>query len=292
MQYAIRMEIAYDYDHPAAFSRQVLRLLPADLIGEQQVTMAQLTSTPRPEEWFTGTDFFGNRWDEVAYTAPHETLIFKIDARVTRLAPRSFLDVSPRLPDLAREIAGNRSLDPISPHHFLGRSPRIALYPSIAAYARTAATYTATCFEAVRALSEALHRDMTFDANATTADTSALEAFENRHGVCQDFTHVMITGLRSLGIPAGYVSGFLRTVPPKGKPRLEGADAMHAWVRAWCGYEMGWIEIDPTNNMLAGSDHIVIGRGRDYADVAPVRGVMRSSGEHTSRQSVDVVPLF
>jgi transglutaminase-like putative cysteine protease len=101
----------------------------------------------------------------------------------------------------------------------------------------------------------------------------------------------MISCLRGVGIPAGYVSGFLRTIPPEGKPRLEGADAMHAWVRAWCGEEMGWIEFDPTNAVLAGEDHIVIARARDYFDVAPVRGVTRSAGAHTSSQAVDVVPV-
>jgi len=99
----------------------------------------------------------------------------------------------------------------------------------------------------------------------------------------------MIAGLRGVGIPAGYVSGFLRTIPPKGKPRLEGADAMHAWVRVWCGQHAGWIEFDPTNAMLAGPDHITIGHGRDYSDISPIVGVLRTSGEHSAKQSVDVV---
>ena len=121
-------------------------------------------------------------------------------------------------------------------------------------------------------------------------ETPTREAFDNRHGVCQDFTHIMIAGLRGLGVPAGYVSGFLRTEPPPGKPRLEGADAMHAWVRAWCGIEAGWIKYDPTNAMMVGQDHIVIARGRDYFDVAPVKGVSRSSGTQTTKQAVDVIP--
>jgi transglutaminase-like putative cysteine protease len=101
----------------------------------------------------------------------------------------------------------------------------------------------------------------------------------------------MIAGLRSAGIPAGYVSGFLRTLPPAGKPRLEGADAMHAWVRVWCGLEAGWIEFDPTNAMMAGPGHISIGHGRDYADISPIVGVLRTSGEHRTTQSVDVVQV-
>ena len=102
---------------------------------------------------------------------------------------------------------------------------------------------------------------------------------------------MMITALRSLGIPAGYVSGFLRTIPPPGKERLEGADAMHAWVRVWCGKTTGWLELDPTNNIFAGLDHIVVGHGRDYSDVAPVIGVLKSYGSHKTEQAVDVIPL-
>jgi transglutaminase-like putative cysteine protease len=134
-----------------------------------------------------------------------------------------------------------------------------------------------------------IHRDFVYDKKSTDVDTAPLEAFTLRTGVCQDFVHVMIAGLRGAGIPAGYVSGFLRTIPPKGEPRLEGADAMHAWVRVWCGRHDGWIEFDPTNAMLAGPDHITIGYGRDYADISPIVGVLRTSGGHEAKQSVDVI---
>ena len=123
-----------------------------------------------------------------------------------------------------------------------------------------------------------------------TVDTPAIDAFERRHGVCQDFSHIMIACLRSIGIPAGYVSGFLRTIPPEGQQRLEGADAMHAWVRAWCGIESGWIEYDPTNALRVGQDHIVVARGRDYGDTAPVKGVLRTAGTQTTGHKVDVIP--
>ncbi|WP_286789655.1 transglutaminase-like domain-containing protein, partial [Thioclava sp. UBA3469] len=107
----------------------------------------------------------------------------------------------------------------------------------------------------------------------------------------QDFSHIMISCLRGVGIPAGYVSGFLRTYPPPGQPRLEGADAMHAWVRAWAGAETGWVEFDPTNNQYAGEDYITVGYGRDYDDVPPLRGAMRGAGGQQSAQAVDVIPL-
>jgi transglutaminase-like putative cysteine protease len=122
-------------------------------------------------------------------------------------------------------------------------------------------------------------------------DTEPGHAFAEGRGVCQDFSHVMIAGLRAVGIPAGYVSGFLRTEPPAGQPRLAGADAMHAWVRAWCGAETGWIDYDPTNHMMVGTDHIVVAVGRDYSDVAPVKGAVRSAGVQASHHSVDLVPM-
>jgi transglutaminase-like putative cysteine protease len=158
-------------------------------------------------------------------------------------------------------------------------------------YARDAIVPGMTTLDAVRALGLALHRDMKFDPDATTVDTPPAEAFARRHGVCQDFAQVMIACLRGAGIPAGYVSGFLRTNPPPGKARLEGADAMHAWVRAWCGGQTGWVEFDPTNAIAAGTDHIVVARGRDYGDVAPVKGVLRIAGEQTTEHAVDVIPV-
>ena len=212
-------------------------------------------------------------------------------ARVERLAPAPRLDLSPPLGLFGAELAGVQSLAPASPHHFAAPSRRAAPDPAMTAFARDAIAGAPTVLAAVEAVGRAIHATMRFDAKATDVDTPATEAFANRHGVCQDFTHVMISCLRGIGIPAGYVSGFLRTVPPAGQPRLEGADAMHAWVSAWVGAEMGWVEYDPTNQMWAGTDHIAIARGRDYDDVAPVRGAMRGAGGQESRQAVDVISV-
>jgi transglutaminase-like putative cysteine protease len=170
-------------------------------------------------------------------------------------------------------------------------SPRLPEEPPIAAYAREVLKPGQTVREIAAALCARIHGDFTYDSEATTVDTTPRESFQLKRGVCQDFAHIMIVALRSLGIPAGYVSGFLRTIPPPGKERLEGADAMHAWVRVWCGDTMGYIEFDPTNNIPAGSDHIVVGYGRDYSDVAPVIGVLKGYGNQKIIQAVDVVPL-
>jgi transglutaminase-like putative cysteine protease len=291
MIYDIGLAIAYEYDRPAVAGRHVLRLLPADLPGVQRRVTGLLTIAPEPAERRSFVDFFGNSAVEVAFRAEHDEILFRVASRVERMLPAPALDISPDLANLAAEIADYRSLDPDAPHHFLGASPRTSLSPEMTAYAREQIAPGMTTLDAVRAVGLALHRDMKFDPDATTVDTPPAEAFARRHGVCQDFAQVMIACLRGVGIPAGYVSGFLRTNPPPGKPRLEGADAMHAWVRAWCGWETGWIEYDPTNALVAGADHIVVARGRDYGDVSPVKGMLRIAGEQTTEHAVDVIPV-
>lgn len=200
-------------------------------------------------------------------------------------------DISPDLSRLAQELKTYPGLGPASPHHFLGKSGRIDPDPVMTHYAKDVGHKTSSAMEIVQSLGHRLHEDMTFDPRATDAMTPPAVAFEQKRGVCQDYAHIMIAALRGVGIPAGYVSGFLRTNPPPGQPRLAGVDAMHAWVRAWCGSQIGWVEFDPTNDTFAQNDHITLGYGRDYADVAPVRGSMRSSGGQASSQIVDVEPL-
>jgi transglutaminase-like putative cysteine protease len=291
MLYDIGLTIAYEYARPAIAGRHILRLVPADVPGTQRRVTGALTIRPEPAEERPFTDFFGNAAVGVVFREAHDEILFRVAARVERLAEWPGLDISPDLAGLADEIADYRGLDPESPHHFLGASPRTAPAPRMTAYAREALAPGMTAAAAVRAIGLALHRDMAFDPDATTVDTPPAEAFDRREGVCQDFAQVMIACLRGVGIPAGYVSGFLRTTPPPGKPRLEGADAMHAWVRAWCGFQTGWIEFDPTNAVAAGVDHILAARGRDYGDVAPVTGILRIAGDQKSEHAVDVMPI-
>lgn len=291
MLYDIGLRITYSYDRSAAGGRHLLRLMPSDLPGQQRLLRGALEVTPAPAERSEMVDFFGNRGTEVIFREVHDEIEFRVDARVERFAEPAGFDISPPLDRLAEEIADYRGLEPDSPLHFLWSSPRAAPTSDMVAYARARLAPGATAFAAVVAIGRALFTDMEFDPEATTVETPAREAFDRRRGVCQDFAQIMIGMLRGVGVPAGYVSGFLRTNPPPGQPRLEGADAMHAWVRAWCGREMGWLEFDPTNDLLVSLDHIVIARGRDYGDVSPVRGILRISGEQTSEQAVDVIPV-
>lgn len=291
MLYDIQLRIAYHYDSLAEAGRQTLCLLPTDVPGVQRVLRAELGIRPAPDERVERRDFFGNLLVDLAYRSAHADVVFDLQARVEREPLPPELDMSPRPAELGDELAGIRSLAPDTPVHFIGVSPLVPLVPEIAAYAQACVSAPMSALDAVRAVGAALHADLRYDSEATEVDTPIGEAFAQRHGVCQDFSHIMIAALRAIGIPAGYVSGFLRTEPPPGQPRLEGADAMHAWVRAWCGFETGWVEYDPTNDLMVGVDHIAIAYGRDYADIAPVRGSFRSSGSHSSEQAVDVLPV-
>ncbi len=291
MLYEIRMKLSYHYPVPATAGRHLLRLMPATIAGEQRLDSAHLKVKPDPVEWRESVDFFGNRTDDVALDKPHSESVFEMSARIERMVEGQRIDLSARPEELAGEITAQATLAPDAPHHFLGTSPRITLHPAMTTYGRKAARGAQSVLEIFHALGRQIHAEFKFDPEATEVDTPALEAFERREGVCQDFTHVMISCLRGMGIPAGYVSGFLRTVPPEGQARLEGADAMHAWVRAWCGARMGWVEFDPTNALEVANDHVVIAYGRDYSDIAPVKGVMRLAGGQRTSQAVDVIPL-
>lgn len=289
MLYDVRLELHYDYEASVHGDRHLVRVAPVSVPGVQRVIASSLSFDPRPEQESSFVDFFGNTVTTIAYAGYHDHLDVKLSARVLVEDLVVAADLSPTVPALAQEIAGIWDLAAASPHHFLAASPRVPLDTAITGYAAKSVTRTMSVRAAAMDLCLSIHRDFKYDKDATKVDTGPSEAFALKRGVCQDFAHVMIAGLRGVGIPAGYVSGFLRTIPPKGKPRLEGADAMHAWVRVWCGQHAGWVEFDPTNAMIAGPDHITIGYGRDYADVSPIVGVLRTSGDHHTKQSVDVI---
>ena len=289
MLYDIRLHLSYDYDAAAGGSRHQVRVLPPTIAGVQRVIAASLSFVPTPSERTDFADFFGNNVTAIAFRDVHDGLDIRMSARVSVSRPEPGLDVSPDLQRLREELGAVRSLAPDAPHHFLAASDHAGIDAAITAYSRQSLAGSTT--GTVMNLCNRIHRDFTYDGKATTVHTRASDAFRLKRGVCQDFSHIMIAGLRGLGIPAGYVSGFLRTIPPKGKPRLEGADAMHAWVKVWCGRDAGWQEFDPTNGMRASNDHITVGYGRDYSDVAPIVGVLKTTGGQVGDQAVDVIPV-
>jgi transglutaminase-like putative cysteine protease len=291
MWYDIRLKLEYKYDAPVSGGRHLVRVFPITLAGIQRVVASSLDLHPQPSEHSEFTDFFGSRVAALTYRNAHDELEISMAARVEVIRQDPSIDFSPDLAGLTAQIEENWDMEPASPHHYLGISPRISITSEITEYARQSLSGTRTVREAANDLCLRINSDFAYDGEATLVDTPVTEAFSLKRGVCQDFAHIMIAGLRGLGIPAGYVSGFLRTLPPEGQPRLEGADAMHAWVNVWCGKDAGWIEFDPTNAIRAGQDHIVIGYGRDYSDVTPIIGILRSAGGHETSQAVDVLEV-
>ena len=291
MLYDIRQTTRYTYAAPVPFARQVLRLLPVSRQG-QRVIAADLVITPEPTERQDGLDFFGNRITTVAFAFPHDELTLSTRARVS-VEPGDQPDAgaTPGWEQIRRQAVAETDLGPLSPVHFLFASRIIAIDEAIAAYAATSLPAGRPILAAAFDLTCRIKADFAYDPEATDVSTLPADAFAKRAGVCQDFAHVMIAGLRTLGLPAAYVSGFLRTLPPPGQPRLEGADATHAWVAVWCGRAAGWIGLDPTNGVIAAEDHVVLAWGRDYSDAAPVDGVIVTSGDHQLEVEVDVLAL-
>ncbi len=290
MIYDIRLSIAYAYATPAAGGRHVLCMMPKD-DATQRLLAGLIEIEPKPDERGDHVDFFGNRITEFSYRSAHDSVSVTLKARVDRVAQGRAGGPSVALHTLPQVMQSHTGLGPDSPLHYIAPSGRVPRDAEMTRFVKALIRPDMTVADLVMALGHALHTHMTFDPDATEVDTPATEAFAKRHGVCQDFSHIMIACLRGVGVPAGYVSGFLRTTPPPGKPRLEGADAMHAWVRAWCGPDAGWVEFDPTNDVQAGVDHVVVARGRDYTDVAPIKGAMRLSGGQKSHQSVDMIQV-
>jgi transglutaminase-like putative cysteine protease len=172
-------------------------------------------------------------------------------------------------------------------YQFCFESSRIRLHRTFGDYARQSLTPARPLREALLDLTERIHRDFQFQSKVTHVGTTVEEVFEKRRGVCQDFAHLEIACLRSLGLAARYISGYLRTIPPSGKPRLVGADASHAWLSVYCPGS-GWLDLDPTNNMVAANDHITVAWGRDYSDVSPLHGLILGGGLQALKVAVDV----
>ena len=290
MIYDVRHQTIYEYSRVVAYSHCVLRLLPSAQPG-QKLLSSDLAIDPAPAEIAERVSFFGNRITSITIDEPHRKL--RLDARssfdVDR-PPAPMASLTPPWEDVRETAFASLDLSPLSPAHFLAPSRFVPRFPPALDYAKESFRPHRPAMEAAEDLMRRIRADFTFDPKATLVSTPLSEAFEKRRGVCQDFAHIMIAALRALGLPAGYVSGYIRTVPPPGKKRLEGADASHAWVSAWCGEAAGWIELDPTNATLINNDHIALARGRDYADISPVSGILLGSGDQDIEVKVDVVP--
>jgi transglutaminase-like putative cysteine protease len=287
--YDIRHLTTYSYESPVSFARCSLRLEPRNGDGQQLVSHT-VEIRPRPVDRAARQDFFGTHTESVLIESPHRNL---------RIDSRSRVSVSRSTPGRAtlgppwenvRELAFESiSLGPASPVGYVFASPLVPVQSPVTLYASQSFPPGRGIIAGAVDLMHRINTDFKYDPKATVISTPLNEVFEKRHGVCQDFAHVMIAGLRGLGLAAAYVSGYLRTIPPPGRPRLQGADATHAWVSVWCGAAIGWIGFDPTNDILVENDHIVLAVGRDFSDVSPVDGIIVGSRKQKLGVSVDVL---
>jgi transglutaminase-like putative cysteine protease len=291
MIYDVRQETIYHYASVVTHARHVVRLGLIDR-SDQRVVVAALDFQPAPVERREGQDFFGNRVTWIALDQPHDTLTVKLTARVAIDRSTSIVsDTTPPWERVRQEAFETADFSATSPAHFLFPSRQVSLDPEIRDYAWASFPPDRAVLDGAIDLMRRIKAEFAYEVGATTATTTPPMSFALRRGVCQDFSHIMISGLRSLGLPAAYVSGYLRTVQSASEVKLAGADAMHAWVLVWCGAAAGWIGLDPTNGILAGNDHVVLAVGRDYADVAPMDGVVFASGSQRLEVSVEVIPV-
>ncbi len=289
MIYDIRQTTDCTYASPVTNAFHVLRQTPVNRPG-QRVQVSSLQIEPAPVSRREGQDFFGNRLTWIALEDAHDTLTVKVSARIAIDAFMLPAD-SATWEAVQEQVFASTDIGPSAPAHFLFASRMVSLDPEIRDYARQSFPPGRDILEAASELMHRIKTDMTYEIGATTVRTTPPMSFALRRGVCQDFAHIMISGLRGIGLPAAYVSGYLRTIRSPGAARLQGADAMHAWVLVWCGSDTGWVGFDPTNDMIASDEHIVLAIGRDYTDVAPMDGVIVAAGGQHIDVSVNVIPV-
>ena len=291
MIYDIRHVTTYAYETPVSFARCSLRLQPKTGDGQQLISHA-VDVKPQPVERSIRTDFFEIFTEGVVIETPHRSL--RIDSRsrvnVSRVALLRDM-TSPDWEQVREEAFRSDSLTAASPVGYLFASPLVPIQFPVTDYAARSFPAGGGILAGAADLMRRVNSDFVYDSKATEILTPLLDVFKKRRGVCQDFAHIMIAGLRGLGLPAAYVSGYLRTNPPPGRPRLQGADATHAWVSVWCGTAIGWVGFDPTNDLMIGGDHVILASGRDYTDVSPIDGVIVGSRKQKLTVAVDVVPV-
>ena len=293
-RYAIKHDTEYCYAYSVASARHRAHLVPI-LGADQRVEDTNLVVNQPLAETAEGTDFFGNRYRDFSIHTPHRLLDVQVDMTVSVRAP-----LWPNeSPSWNGKSLARRTFDPADRHGtefaltcapYLVDSPMIPALPEAAAWAVDHIDRTGKpLHEQLLTMTRAIHQEFIFDPDATTVSTPLSRVFKLRRGVCQDFSHAMIGALRSLGIPARYVSGYILTHPPEGQPRLIGADATHAWVEAWCPGH-GWLGLDPTNGKAVTDEFVTLACGRDFGDVIPLRGIVTGGGEHSLEVSVTMTP--
>ena len=280
----------YEYHAPVTVSHHLMRLTPRSMSRQRRLDHV-IEVEPTPAATTRRTDYFGNDVTFATIERTHRRLC---------VISRSQVAVSPAfIPDAGETPAWetvrglcriDRTASVLEATEFTFASPLVPVEPVFAEFAASTFEPGRPILDAVTDLTAHIHREFRFDPTATTVSTPLAQVLEKRRGVCQDFAHLQIACLRALGLPARYVSGYLETLPPPGQQKLVGTDASHAWVSFFCP-GIGWIDVDPTNNLFPSMQHITLGWGRDYSDVSPMRGVILGAGKHDLKVAVDVVSL-
>jgi transglutaminase-like putative cysteine protease len=295
--YEVSHRTTYSYAQPVSISHHLLHLTPRDSALQTCLDSA-IEITPAPSVREPDRDYFGNPTTFVTIQQSHAELVVHALSMIEVAAPpppdpaggMAWEAVRARLAAAGAGTGAAEAPDALEALEYGFASPYVPLAPELAAYAAQSFPPGRPCLEAALELTRRIHRDFAYDPRATTVGTGVQEAFRLRRGVCQDFAHIAIACLRGLGLPARYVSGYLLTRPPEGRERLVGADASHAWLSLWLP-EGGWVDLDPTNDMIPGEEHITVAWGRDYGDVSPISGVMFGGGEHQVSVGVDVLAI-
>lgn len=287
MIYKIVHRTTYKYRYPVSVGSHVACLKPRTL-ARHRLAQSELQIIPSPAVVTERVDYFGNHQYIFTIEEPHDELIVEARSRVVM----EEIARDPHLPSIAWEDAvkslpEDLSAEALDAYQFRFESPRIRLRPEFARYAKQSFMPGRPMVEALLDLTARIHHEFRFDSKVTTVRTPIEEVFRKKRGVCQDFAHIQIACLRSINLPARYVSGYLRTYPPPGQPRMVGADASHAWVSAFCP-GLGWFDVDPTNDVVPSTGHVTIAWGRDFGDVSPLHGLILGGGAHTLKVGVDL----
>lgn len=282
IKYRLRHRTTYAYVEPVDLATHMLHLSPRQT-AHQRVLAAEILCAPAPSSRSAGADHYGNPVTWLFLERPHTRLELVLNAlvEVDAVAPSGTADLA------WEQLAAAAPWDVAE---FLYDSTLAPAAPEARDYAAASFPPARDAFAAVRELTTRIRHEFTFRPGATSISTPVVQVLAHRTGVCQDFSHVMIAGLRAHGVPARYVSGYIRTRPPPGQEKRRGSDVSHAWVAAWLGPRLGWVEFDPTNDLVVDREHVVLGYGRDYADISPVRGVLLGGGRHAITVGVDLDP--
>lgn len=290
MLYDVSHRTTYRYSIPVSFSHHVLHLVPRPCT-RQNTRRTMLSITPTPTVHASSNDAFGNPLTFITLQERHTKLTLHAKSAIEVFAPQRPDPAATAAWDgLYHVLAEDRSEAGLDALQYAFASPYVPASLDLEAYARASFTPGRPLLDAALDLTARIFTEFAYDATATTVSTPVDEVFAKKRGVCQDFAHLEIACLRSLRLPARYVSGYLLTRPPEGRERLVGADASHAWLSVWVP-EYGWIDLDPTNNLLVGEGHITLGWGRDYGDVSLVKGAIFGGGAHKINVAVDVTPV-